>query len=379
MATASNLADWWDKQHRDYHKLFEDFVDENPEWWAVGISTLATIPTGLGAGLVDVLRLGKGMSEGGIKGVGTDVLRLIAVAGPIGRSLRIVAKGGQAILARLVVNDSGQICTWMSAAKALRHVGARLFVSVDDLARAEGFTTSNLPTRWADQLIPVLHRFGARVTRLQQPQSLNDVRNAAQASDGVILFAVKWTLNSGQKAYHTLYAFRDFFGKVKFADRSNVVVSTLKELERLRPVYSGIGAASVHSSGNFGLMVQVRGAQMLIPKGSGLAALVMPVTKLFVQNEDVVDPEVVKAAFVAKKKHAGRRRWRKRSTLPPVKHLKGVQARLNNLGFDCGVEYGIFGIKSKEAVIVFQKKYGLYQDGIPGPKTQKKLQLIHGS
>ena len=65
--------------------------------------------------------------------------------------------------------------------------------------------------------------------------------------------------------------------------------------------------------------------------------------------------------------------------LPPVEHLTGVQARLNNLGFAAGPVDGIDGPRTKRAVRRFQKVFELLVDGIPGPRTQAALAEAHGS
>jgi hypothetical protein len=59
--------------------------------------------------------------------------------------------------------------------------------------------------------------------------------------------------------------------------------------------------------------------------------------------------------------------------LDPVEQLTGVQARLNNLGYDCGPVDGINGPRTEAAVRAFQKDHGLDIDGIPGSKTQAAL------
>lgn len=64
--------------------------------------------------------------------------------------------------------------------------------------------------------------------------------------------------------------------------------------------------------------------------------------------------------------------------LDPVTFATGVQARLNNLAFNCGNVDGIIGPKTKAAVRAFQDYYGLQVDGIPGPITQGKLKELHG-
>lgn len=49
--------------------------------------------------------------------------------------------------------------------------------------------------------------------------------------------------------------------------------------------------------------------------------------------------------------------------------IKTVQTKLKRWGYYTGSVDGIFGSKTKKAVIYFQKKNGLVQDGIVGPKT----------
>ena len=50
-----------------------------------------------------------------------------------------------------------------------------------------------------------------------------------------------------------------------------------------------------------------------------------------------------------------------------------LQKRLNELGYNCGAADGIFGSKTRQAVMAFQKDNGLAVDGIVGPKTIAKL------
>ena len=64
--------------------------------------------------------------------------------------------------------------------------------------------------------------------------------------------------------------------------------------------------------------------------------------------------------------------------LDPVEEPSGVQARLNNLGFDCGEVDGVIGPKTEAALREFQKWANLDVDGKAGPQTWAKLQSIHG-
>ena len=55
-----------------------------------------------------------------------------------------------------------------------------------------------------------------------------------------------------------------------------------------------------------------------------------------------------------------------------------IQQRLNELGYQAGTADGIFGTRTKNAVIAFQRDYGLDDDGIVGPKTLEALGLTGG-
>ena len=65
--------------------------------------------------------------------------------------------------------------------------------------------------------------------------------------------------------------------------------------------------------------------------------------------------------------------------IDPVENLSGAQARLNNLGYDCGPVDGIDGPRTQAAVRAFQKNHNLEVDGIPGPQTQAALMKEYGS
>jgi hypothetical protein len=65
--------------------------------------------------------------------------------------------------------------------------------------------------------------------------------------------------------------------------------------------------------------------------------------------------------------------------LDPVDTLSGMQARLNNLGYDCGPVDNADGPLTQAAVRAFQKDHNLDVDGIPGPQTQSALAGEYGS
>ena len=53
--------------------------------------------------------------------------------------------------------------------------------------------------------------------------------------------------------------------------------------------------------------------------------------------------------------------------------VKLLQETLNGLGYECGTPDGIFGTKTRNAVIAFQKAHGLTADGVVGEKTRAAM------
>ncbi|NJN45941.1 MAG: peptidoglycan-binding protein [Candidatus Competibacteraceae bacterium] len=396
-ATASDFADWWDKQLNTSdqelnQRLLKEWASENPDWFSYGVAVgsvglvkgvqeAANIMTmKMADGFVDVLRLGTGAGEGDFWGWGRDILRALSVL-PVGRGAT-----GQARRAigfknmKVIVDPGGDICTWMSASQALRHTGVRLLATVDDLAKAAGLNLrgANLPSKWANELVPVLRQLGAEVRVLAKPKTWVDVTKAAKNQDGVVLFSIKFKMN-GDLVGHTLYAFRNAKGQVRFADRTGKVVKNMDELESL---YPGIGGATIFTGENAGQMILVKGAKMTtMDTLSGYVLIALMIDRLRVLDVQPTDYENVQKSFREFKK-------RKRLTLPPqyvgnlppVAYLTGVRARLMNLGYYDGPIRGEYDEKSRQAVIAFQKDHPpLKVDGIPGPNTQVRLQKEFGA
>ncbi len=59
--------------------------------------------------------------------------------------------------------------------------------------------------------------------------------------------------------------------------------------------------------------------------------------------------------------------------------VRNIQKKLKNWGYYSGDIDGVYGSKTKAAVIYFQKKNGLTADGVAGPKTLAALGLSSGS
>ena len=65
--------------------------------------------------------------------------------------------------------------------------------------------------------------------------------------------------------------------------------------------------------------------------------------------------------------------------MDPVDEVSGVQARLNNMGFDCGPVDGKMGPNTESALRGFQEKHKLPVTGRADAATRAKLVEIHGS
>ncbi len=59
--------------------------------------------------------------------------------------------------------------------------------------------------------------------------------------------------------------------------------------------------------------------------------------------------------------------------------VKQLQNVLNEKGYNVGTPDGIYGEKTRQAVIAFQRVSGLTPDGIAGPKTLSALGIINSS
>lgn len=62
----------------------------------------------------------------------------------------------------------------------------------------------------------------------------------------------------------------------------------------------------------------------------------------------------------------------------PLAAISGVQARLRNLGFDCGDEHGEAGPLTRDALIAFQTRNELEATGEPDDATREKLRELVG-
>lgn len=104
----------------------------------------------------------------------------------------------------------------------------------------------------------------------------------------------------------------------------------------------------------------------------------VPSTSTYTRTQFIKDIQSITGAKVDG--IAGKETLSKTVTVSKTKNnchavVKPIQKYLNTLGYNCGTEDSIYGNKTYNAVINYQKKYKLSADGIIGKNTWKKLLL----
>jgi LysM repeat protein len=299
MRTAADVAEWWEAQHTSSKQILDQYVEDNPGLFSVMVATAAATAMQLGAGMVDVLRLGEGAAEGTLKGFGTDALRLIGIAGPLGKGAKLVQSARGARLARVIADPGGGICAWVASTKALRQTAQKAFAAVDDLLKALDLPAlSEFPAIYTmrDVLGP-LRRIGAEILEMGSVRTIAEVQRAVPRDGSVVLFFVKWhnTLKN-QETRHALYAFYDYLGRFRIADRTGAVVNSLEELHKIVPGYGGIGSAVPFE------MALIKNVFMKFIGPKGTATLAMEVLAQLAADPETVaqSVEVRKAAELPK-------------------------------------------------------------------------------
>jgi hypothetical protein len=103
----SECADWWEERNKEYHAELEQYVLENPGYFAVFVATgKATAADFAMTMVVDLARLGEGVAEGSVKGVVQDVFRVLSFI-PEAK----VLQGSKTLLGR-AVQLLGNIRVW---------------------------------------------------------------------------------------------------------------------------------------------------------------------------------------------------------------------------------------------------------------------------
>ncbi|HIG66083.1 MAG TPA: hypothetical protein EYQ43_11155 [Methyloprofundus sp.] len=221
----TEIAEWFDKQNKQTDTILDQWVENSQYDQGVMFAAATTKAfTTIGAGFVDILRLGDGVKEGSLKGVGADALRIVAIF-PVGKTAQMIKSVKGVAKAKLILDTGGPNCFWVASAKAFSQIGqknkGKLFASVDDIAKALGMPMSNLfkiPNLQTG--MAYLAQLGAKVGVVRKITNVTDINKILPRDGSVVMLAVKIMSGGLEKGRHAIYAYRDSLGRVRFFDRT---------------------------------------------------------------------------------------------------------------------------------------------------------------
>jgi LysM repeat protein len=225
MRTASDIADWWDEQHRQSKKELDRFVDENPNLFGVIVGTAVATAMDLGAGMVDMAKFGQGAASGTVGGFAKDGVRLIGIMGPLGKAAKYAQVGVNARLARLIVDTGGPRCGYISMTQAFRQTGTRAFAAVEDLAKALGKNLSELGGSRLAGRIQEFKSLGAKISAVKNVSTLGEIEEMTKNDGSVTMFSIvgkRMIKGVPKDVGHAVYAFRTLFGRLRIMNRGGM-------------------------------------------------------------------------------------------------------------------------------------------------------------
>lgn len=119
MRYLTDVATWWDAQHKEAEISLAQFVERNPNQFAIILATGVHTSMVLGSGMVDVLRIGDGLAKRTLSGTVQDGLRLAGIVGPAGKALQLLKSRAHMKIAKAILDPGGPICSWVNSTKAL--------------------------------------------------------------------------------------------------------------------------------------------------------------------------------------------------------------------------------------------------------------------
>ena len=221
----TEIAEWFDKRRA----LSDDVLDQMVEdahygQGAILVASTVKALTTFGAGFVDILKLGDGVTSGTLKGGVQDALRVVAIF-PLGKAATMLRQAKGAAAAKLVIDTGGPNCFWVASAKAFRQIGHKfdgeLLASVDDVAGALGMSMENLwriPNLGTG--LSYLQRIGAKIGPVAKVTSEAEVARLVPRDGSVVMVVVKLIKNGRESGRHAVYAFRDSLGSIRYMDRT---------------------------------------------------------------------------------------------------------------------------------------------------------------
>ncbi len=200
-----DVSDKFDALVAYNEKLLDNWVAE--EGYSTGSMVAASTAMAFmtfAKGFVDLGRIGNGiLVEGGLKGLGKDVLRALNFAGGAGA---IIGRGAK--LLRLVQGTN--TCSWFAQTNAVRLAGQRFFLPVEELARRAGVNLAQIAQTGSggaayQSMVAALQAMGIPVRTLSNGAGLTlaGVLNLVRANaGGVVTFSIRHA-GGGHRLYAT--------------------------------------------------------------------------------------------------------------------------------------------------------------------------------
>ena len=235
---AGNLADWWDRDKKESERALFDFVDAHPHWWAIAAAVQTSMD--VGQGFVDVLRFGQGMAEYHESGraapliqdafrgltIGSGTAKGLGASGVAGRLASSIGRSFQ--LYEDLAPTRG-ICAPIAVANAIRRVGQRFLLSLDEIATAHGRAGGILSAEGVtmDESISALRALKVEHEVIPRAESWENVVSLVKQRKGIMMIRV--VASRGGSAHRIVVeAAQD---GVRIIDRTGIC-RTLEELSK---------------------------------------------------------------------------------------------------------------------------------------------------
>ena len=275
MRYLTDVATWWDAQHKEAELSLDQFVERNPNQFAIILATGVHTSMVLGSGMVDVLRIGDGVAKGTLAGIAQDGLRLIGIVGPAGKALQLLKSRANIKIAKAILDPGGPICSWVNSTKALALTGfksnGKMFLAVDDLAKAAGVPFQSLNGISLSAMTNHLKQIGAQIGQFKTVTGLQEVVRLLPRDGSVVLVSVKVMRGATDAGGHAIHVFYDVFGRLRFMDRTGVY-DNLAVLAKKYNATEFVPRSAVQLKNVYGKFVGPHGMATLAMEALGVVA-----------------------------------------------------------------------------------------------------------
>lgn len=232
----SECADWWEKRNKEYHEELEQYVLENPGYFAVFVATAKATAADFGTTMwVDLARLGEGAAEGSVKGIVQDVFRVlnfVPEAKVLSGSKTLLSRAVQLVSNFLVWRRiTGSACVPIAIAQVFQRGGHGIGVTLAGIAKGLGTSLPDIirsgVLRWS-AVEGALSKLGLQFSRFEGAayRTFDALKRLASGQPGTLLVGIE----AADGAKHAILLGRTATG-IKIIDRYGIF-NSLDDLAR---------------------------------------------------------------------------------------------------------------------------------------------------